>query len=560
MDTDRTSAPASQIVVRDFRLILLWPMRIDACGSLRDSRSPDKGACHWLSTYARSVASSRPWTEIPDYYRSAGRSNEPPEEQRYSEFLYFHPFIQKCFYGKQNYPVSILKRTDIQAARITLKKDQKPWICKVERINLFLFPTDVAIVAIQLDNPVSEDPETLFHLSDALDFVDWVRRIYPPYFAKDDGQLCAGGTPHSVEWLGPDCKTRIGDASNFQCANAFLKVVRENRVAPVADHWRSLLEPLLPQGAPTARDCLAYAQVEDDRLPVCASIGVDDPMLISEPDWIRLAFCDSSDDSYKWPYSSKFLENFERDNCYDRFWERDDDPKKRKTTRYLITGYSFLVVGRHGEPFFDNLIRQHAQQHYFILCLLAHLQKASLLSFWKRLAEMQHKFENEKATRTSKAALFEAQQWLLQDLTDFVSRFYFQEVSNQLQAIELFDLITDKLRIKNLFQDVVEQSEFVGKVMFEDWQKRSTDQQAELAQLANRWLPAAFTAAFLGLSLGVPMIQDQVDKWLGGKGQFSWTKLGIGVAFALISFLVVWGVVAQISRRFVNRARKAAKA
>jgi hypothetical protein len=568
--------PSTEIVVRDFRVILLWPLRIEGHGKLFvDRKDPDVGAAKWLSSYSEWIKSTGVWVEIPDYYKDAGRAHEPTEEERYSEFLYFHPFIQRCFYSPEQ-PVRTLKRTDIRAARVVLGGRDHPWLCGVERLNLFLFPTDIAILAIQLDNPVAEGPANPFFLSDAMDFLDWVRRIYPPWFDTRDGKLSSGGTPTSVEWIGAQ-NDRRGDASNYQSTTDFLEFVREKRTTPVASHWRTLLEPLLPMGTSRGEPYLTYAQVEDDRLPLCASVAVDDPRSISHQDWVRLAFCDSHGNSEEWPYSSKFLRDFERQNCYDRFWEAHDDPdpKKSKTTRFLISGYSFITVGRRGDWFFDANVVEHLQQHYFLLCVLAHLQKASLLSFWSRLAAMLHEHEQDGQNRASQTRLIEAQEWLLHDLTDFVSRFYFREVSNQLQAIELFDIIGAKLRIKELFQDVVEQSEFVGGILFEKWERESTEKQTQLAhlakestgkqtqlaQLANRWLPAVFTVTLLGLSLGLPTVQNQIENWLGKDQGFSWAKVATGAGFALVSFLAAWlavlGLIWVVRKAVSNERRPA---
>jgi hypothetical protein len=61
--------------------------------------------------------------------------------------------------------------------------------------------------------------------------------------------------------------------------------------------------------------------------------AVDRPEVISRGDWVRLAFCDSRGDSAVLPYGREFLSDFERETCYDRFW----DPEAGKYTRYLLT-------------------------------------------------------------------------------------------------------------------------------------------------------------------------------------------------------------------------------
>lgn len=565
--------PSPEIVLRDFQVILLWPVRIEPKpnGELEKARtSGTQSAGEWLGQYAEWIQANGAWQVIRDYYSDAGRQAAVAEEDRYAEFSYFHPYIQRLFYGgyadgpqadpRAKPPVAILKRMDIRGARVVLKRQGPKWRFDVERVNLFLFPTDVALAVIQMGGPVSEEeekPSSPFSLADGLDFLDWVRRVYPPYF-KADGT--SGGVPIKVEWLG-EKDARIGDASDFECTVSYRRTVRERRVTPVAAHWKSILCPLVPasDGLGDGQDGLRYAQVEDDRIPVLAYVATDYPEAISAPDWERLAYCDSSDDSGRSFYSPKFLDRPDQEFGYERFWE----PEKGYTTRYLCTSYSFVAAGK-VDGFFNVYVRRHMEQQYLLLALLAHLQKSSLLGFWKRLSDMVHEFEAKPICAESQSELRRQKKWLLQDLTDFVSRFYFIEVSNQLQALELFDLMSKKLRTAQLMKEVIEQAEFVSKVLQEEWQEEVTtnqaklegmqaelsDQQARLTAVANKWLPAAVAASILGFSFALPQIDGLLQ-------EFGWPKgkaLAAGVIVAALVFLLLLKLLSSISERIMAKA------
>jgi len=536
------------------RLVMIWPLRLSSRGYLKADwhDSKDQGACKWIGEYADWIENKskdekgKPrWTRINDYYTDSGRRKHLTPQAKYGEFLYFHPFIQQIFFDKKDSAIAVLEREDISEARIQLREGDVVWRFPVERVNLFLFPTDVAIAAVQLNMPQAEQyaAEHELLLSDLMDILDWSRRIYPPFFNNENRP---GLVPKLFEWL----PSAYGNSSDFECMDSYLRTTAEKRTTPVARHWRTLMSPLRPEDHDDAEG-LCYSQLEDDRLGVLSYIAVDDPQRISPQDWVRLAFCDEHGASNKWPYSRSFLESFDRENCYDRFW----DPAEGFTTRYLLTGYSFLAVGRQTDDFFRFVVPQHVEQQYFLLAVLAHMQKASLLGFWKRLADMQQEFEKEKASDESKATLFEAQEWLLVDLSDFISRFYFREVSNQLQGMELFDCMTKQMRIPQLFAEVVQQSEFVRKVLFEQWQEKTIAKQdriatyqSDLGQLAHKLLPLSIAASVLGLSIGFGKVESAL-LGLVGAAQVPLPEVVASMALALLLFGLLWFLLFWFSRR-----------
>lgn len=541
--------PSAQIPVRDFRTVLLWPLRLEPTGSLKTEYREDNQKCasDWISEYATFLtAGDSKWKKLDDYYIE----HEPHDGKRYAEFVYFHPFIHRCLFDPQS-PVSVLTRTDITHANITLRDGDVTWQCAVEGIHLYLFPADVAILTVRLGSPRTATPGRDFRLSDAMDFLDRVRRIYPPYYTVDEtsGKLSPGAVVNHFGWI---TNGGSGARSDFDCVEGYQGTVRAHRRPPVARHWQALLEPLVPHPL-EGRRSLAYSQLEDDRIPVLSYIAVDDPRAIYDQDWVRLAVCDAYDTSTKWPYSKTFLNTFEQDHCYDRFWMGREAAQgvdaEHLTTRYLVTGYSFVAVGRKGDRFFDNVIPDHVLRIYALLALLAHLQKAALLGFWQRLATMIHEFECKPPSDESKKQLLAYQDWLFQDLTDFTGRFYFREVSNQVQAIELFEMMTRHLRVRQFYEDVVRQSEFVKTVVYDEWRRRQeaqqqaiADEQASISRLAHRALPVGVAASVLGLSFGLPQLDELMKRLMEELKWSASQRIWSSVAMSLVILALFWGL------------------
>ena len=87
------------------------------------------------------------------------------------------------------------------------------------------------------------------------------------------------------------------------------------------------------------------------------------------------------------PYAEQHLDGFEQRFCYDRFWAEGG---AAPNTRYLCSGLSLVVVGDARSAFYRcrdrGVLAQFRHQH-FLLFLIAHFQKATLLMTSDRLAE-----------------------------------------------------------------------------------------------------------------------------------------------------------------------------
>src|SRR6185503_4218885 len=88
------------------------------------------------------------------------------------------------------------------------------------------------------------------------------------------------------------------------------------------------------------------------------------------------------------PYSPVMHDAFEARYCDDRFWGRSGE-RSLRVVRLVVTGLTLAMVGAHGDQFYADvehgLLAQFRHQ-YFLLFLVAHFHKASLLSISDELA------------------------------------------------------------------------------------------------------------------------------------------------------------------------------
>lgn len=538
---------ASEAIVEGLEEILMLPVRLCPQGELLHQRrsaevSPDK----LMGRYVDAVTAGGKWAVQDGYFDVKApfrKAMTPARNRSYAEFVYFHRFIQKMLFERKT-PVRVLARTDIGAARIGLE-DGEILQLDVRRVQMFLFPTDIAVLVVQLSGRGKE-----IAFRHALEILNRARRMFPPFF-EDSNQ--AGLCPRRVEWIPADGSAAPDEwKSDYHAPNHFLDHVIEERKQPLAGHWRALLEPLRAEGDPRAGP-LTFEQFEDDRVPILAYVPVKGTGELRRQDQIRLGLLEEASAGPVYPYAQSFLGDFEAKHCYDRYYE-----PPRLTTRYFLTSYSFTAMGRQSDWFFRELLRRHFEQHYFVMVLIAQAQRVSLLVFWDRLAEISSKYAEAGPTQESRNRLRTDLKGLIEDFADFSARFWFSEVSNQIQPTELFDRYSEHLGTRRLFGEVKEQIELMREVQMaadaEDhavFEKASTRLQNGFTRLQELWFPLLLATGVLGMDGAFAETTQWFEKALRGSWFFLEWRYGLPFEFwaRVILLLAMWAIFAALVQR-----------
>lgn len=548
----------SPVAVRALDVILLWPFRLHSPGKLLESRefaqmSPSdwlKQASAWVTQPDKGQASK--WQQVSDFYR-AGEATGKADQ--YAEFVYFHPFVRNAVYGGTQ-TMAVFERDDIGGMSASFAKDKSSFTAffGVQFCRLMVFPTDVGLLSIHLRlesicRPGSDgEQQTTSHASigETQIILDRIRRLYAPYY---DDHNNPGGTPKKVEWTDTNGKVLL-PCSDYQDVGAVLAQARERRQEKFSAHWESLIAPLALKPESGRTGGFSLSQLMDERIPLMAYIAVDPVRSLSEGDFERFALLDSSNGNAR-PYAREFLDKqFTQDFCYDRFWQREpcvalgkeDGAEERAfySTRYLCSGYGFCAVGQAGTGFFDDLVRVHFRRHYYTLGVLALMHKASLLGYWQRLAELVAEHSSERKCAANIEKYNRKVRWLMSDLADFDAQWYFSEVSNQVQAQELFDLWSNRLRTPRLYREVMEQARFMREVQLNQVQEEVADVQTRLNQISTKWLPFLGAAALLGMELGNPAVEEWFEQLAYAMG---WPKTGVVVGATILTLVLLWVLI-----------------
>ena len=210
----------SQVIVRHFRQILLWPLQLMP---IHPDAQVQK---HW--EHLDLTQKSHPWRPVID------EIGDPRtfEERHYSEFITFLPHVQRFLYGESDgggaceSPIRVYRRTDIATVRVVLSAERpQPIEFAVQHVDLdFFLDIDVVLLVFELhadELPLDVAQETLYRFG----------RAYPPFW-EDDGS--GGHCPRRVEWLAAD--GRVLAASDYEDQERYLHSVARHRAPEIAAH------------------------------------------------------------------------------------------------------------------------------------------------------------------------------------------------------------------------------------------------------------------------------------------------------------------------------------
>ncbi len=508
---EETAAPQ----VRHLRQVLLWPLRLmHGQGAERQGRP--------ASELMRELGDASPWREVVDEYTG---SSDAFHERHYNEFVSFLPYVQQFLYGEGRAnrsasgadpviesPLRVFRRHDIAALRVVPRAGDAPITLEVVHIDLyFFFDVDVVILNVELagnDLSLAQAQEMLYRCG----------RAYPA------GWDAGGAALHcmsSSEWL--DAEGRVLARSDAQDREAFLRHVATHRAPRTASHWAYVMQPLVAEHTDEP-GALRYRQIEYYRMPMMAYLALDDPRKLTRADFVRLGLVTGAAEGQgQLPYGEEHLADFEARYCYDRFWM---DAGAAPNTRYLCNGHALIVVGDARSEFYGcrdrGVLAQFRHQH-FLLFLIAHFQKASLLMFSDQLVEALKRLDirSTSSVKRFKRAIRASFERFLR----FTHRYWFHEISQQAQVKALSHLCARHLGTDALYEEVRERIGDMNTYLDADSLRRQANTVVRLTVVTLFGLIGTITTGFLGMNL-----LAEADAPLGRKLAY----------FAVVGALTTW--------------------
>jgi len=461
----RSSAmvPARSVRVRQFRQILLWPLQLMPL--VEDAQVHR----HWELVAEPSLNS--PWREVVDEFTGDPRDFQ---ERHYAEFVNFLPYVQRVLYGtgkgvtdgaqgeSGESSLRVVRRSDVQGVRITLDRHSAPIELRIAHIDLyFFFDLDIVI-------PVVEVSCADLDLTTAQDILFRFGRAYPPHW---DANGRGGHCPWLVEWLGTSGE--VLSRSDYER--------REKYLAFVCEH----------------------------RSPGMAYLALDEIDSLTRADWVRLGLVTPAGDSALLPYSEQHLLDFEQRHCFDRYFQPGCG-ERWMNTRLMCSGHSFVMVGRAAEERFTDLetgLQGQFRHQYFLVFLIAHFQKAGLLMLSDRLIVALSRLDIQRieTVKEFKRSIRQTLEIFLR----FNHRYWFHEISNQVQIRDLYKMLSGHLGSDALYAEVRDEVKDMSDYLEGDTFRRQANTVVRLTVVTVFGLLGTVVTGVFGMNLfdfpGIPL-------------------------------------------------------
>lgn len=469
-----TTDPAT--IVRTFNHTLLWPITLQP---LR--RETGVTHAHFWDALKRS---NSPWRVVPDPLLIEDQSCLAG----YHEFVYFLPYVQRFLYGVGDEgrgaqsSLYVFQRHDIRQLRLVVNAGDDPVTLEVLRARLYFFyDIDIALAMLEVSG---KD----IALETAVEIMDRLGRPYPPGWEADGrGSHCL----HRVEFWGGEGEPALLSTSDYGDQEKYLELVRHSRQTPLSLHWEFFLSPLVPAYLPGGG--LKYHQIENKRIPIMSFLSFDDPTRLSRGDMVRIGSAAKWGDSAALPYAKRFLADFEANHCYDRYWDPDESGMR---SRFMFVGVSFAAVTdrRHEE----TLLMQFRHQ-FFQIALIAHFHKAALLSLSNRFSRAVERLNvrDFESVKQFKKHVRETLEVFLR----FNHRYWFHEISNQVQASEFFGRLSHQLGSDRLYGEVREEARDINEYLDTDRARKQADNAMRLTVVSSCGMVGTIVTGFLGMNL-----------------------------------------------------------
>lgn len=408
-------------------------------------------------------------------------AEKPPETDAFRTANYLHPFVNRFWHNTD--VVNRWQRHDVKKLQARIRKTR--WeegdtvahnslddtvTYDIMHCTLIRVEPDVGLLHLALKYPIDASRDAPLTWERMLYQVNALRRLYPPYMGATDH----AHFPFEVKLLGKSDAVLSHsihdgprDAVDMRYATGGATQSDGLPQHAIAPHWAALLSPLqtlsvAAAGVDSPRDtkfAWHYRALGDERAVVLTRISVartTDLRQIERGNWARLCFADKPGTD-KLPYSQESLADFEAQHCCDRWWythcESTDTP-----SRILNSGFAFHWVGSAEDNSFFNEPMAGAprifETCYVPMAIIAVTQKTALLIASDRLA--QHGVAS-SPSRTPPISLAEQRQFVETFYAHFV-RFtqglWQDEVTPQIQGMELFDQWRKHLRLQPLYNEV----------------------------------------------------------------------------------------------------------
>lgn len=359
------------------------------------------------------------------------------KRELYNEKNFFYPFTHQALYDdscaeriirhferKEPYDKDVVYNIHVVSGREQL------YSLNIRSISLNLYGTGVGILQFYLEN--TKYPE----LDDILRINQFGRRIYSPFIDFEKG---IPGTKN----------VELADFISIEGLNGSPAAYHEDFTSYHPDSfWKPAC--FINQLIKDFSEKMIIKPVIDDRMFVMCwygnnklsrMIGGNYEKFKTGDDWYRLLFVDGGSATCQ---NDALKEKLINEHTYQR-WQKYG-------SLYGCTRYSAVFISENSD-YATNVLLRTFRTMYVRMAELSLVQRASILKFSEQVTIISELKEKETAKLVSSVSD------LYRQYIRFINKVYFSEITAQEQAIEIYAMIQDSMKIKGQVKELDEQIE-----------------------------------------------------------------------------------------------------
>lgn len=349
-------------------------------------------------------------------------------DDEYNKYVYFYDNVRDAIYGKKKYVknrlVQCFKYKNVNensTYNIQLSKNQEPYSLKVQAIKLKIYDTGVAAISFFLDNYNEE-----YTSEDILNINDYGRRIYPQYLPLEEVQK---------SFLAKKVSIKLSNEKTLKESFEYEATKDPNRISNVI---MGLLGDKFKYDDKSVKkgEILISPTMDDRMFTLCIYINNTVSRILTKNSeeaykdnefWYKYVFVDNG---YATCQDKEMLKKLIEKSTYTRW--------KNYGTIYGISRYSFMIIANE-EDFSLEVLLKHFNNMYYEIALLALMERASILRISDEASKIAALDEDEALQSIKKLQKY---------YVEFINDLYFREVTAQEQGIEMYDKLTEMMKIE----------------------------------------------------------------------------------------------------------------
>ena len=495
--------------------------------------------------------------EKREFKIEAEEASEGKRNLRYSEYFYFHGFVQKALYytGDEDHVMEFFERPIGKNAKFIVSlKDGPEYELKLNKLSLHIFDTGVGILSIELFN------DKYSSIDDVLKINDYGKRIYPQYLDEEKG---IEGTKES--FLADSITLDLDIDNTPKIEERFpLDEFRKGH-RNVAKYIRKLLgnKFKIHSQDNAGKALYEYRPTIDDRMYAICWYGSDKWSNILKQKDDTGSYCyEKSDMWYRFMYHDGGFLTCQHPTMMHKLIKRSTYQRWADYGAfYGITRYSLTSITDTGD-FAYKTIRQHMRRQYAQIARLLLAQRASILKFSAEVTKISTEIRKAIRKREGLEKIRERVEDLHARYIHFVNSLWFTEVTPQEQGIEMYTQAVEVMRLKTEIEDLKTEIKELYEYIGLSYDRQSNAQVNTLTILGAVFLPLMVLTGFFGMNLAFidpdpgmrRMIEGLINKHLPYASQILQPSL-LWWSISIALFIILYEIARRITIGYLSEMK-----